>query len=146
VELFSLSIGVESEEWLSMLPAVETTDSANTWNLCHIQKGGATSIPKDCSLHVGRLNLASDNLDLTVCSNERRGDVQRAVVVFGKTEADSDIILLGSIADELHLRRVDLERVVNILSDTIEVHGVLPIIPFASIRLDDTGLCVIITR
>jgi len=75
---------------------------------------------------MGRLCLAPCVLDLSICSNGRRRDIKRAAVILGEAKDNSDVVLLGGLANELHLRRVEFERVVDIFADAFEVNSFFP--------------------
>lgn len=126
VEFFPLGMSVVSEQRLRVLPTVEATDFADARDVVNVQKRGSTPIPKHCPLLVRRLGLASLVLDLTVRADERGRDVEGATVVLGEAEADGDVVLFGGLADEPHLSRVDLEGVVDVLSDALEVDRSFP--------------------
>jgi hypothetical protein len=106
--LLSLQISVVLQQRLHMLPACQSPNASDSVHLHHIFQTVPTSVSKDRSLHVCRLDFTSAHLDLAISTDKALCDIDRVTVVLSEAKEDIDIVVCRSFANSLHLSRVDL--------------------------------------
>jgi hypothetical protein len=75
---------------------------------------------------MGRLDFPSQHFELAVTSDDALGNVERAVVIFGKAKTDIDAVFGSAAANAVHLWRLRLQRVSEISNAEIHVYTAAP--------------------
>src|ERR1700737_4371203 len=136
VDILPLREHMIFEQWLYMFPTIQC---ANVSKGCRYDIVEAISrcIAKDRSFHMSRFHFTTVHFDVALGRDNSLCHIETGVISLSEPEDDVDLGIARCGTDTLHLRRVDLQRIADVLNKQRRVDRVLPNPRWVAWQLDN---------